>query len=133
MALKVKTLDLNCGIRLSDVYFRIKSVAYDCTNEMINYLGDFYISEKTRQLGENYAIGGYYISGHCKATPEMKGQNLFSIAYNNIKEKAEKLRGQTYQQIVEENSKAFNENRDDEIIDPLYIFFLDCEDILEEE
>lgn len=128
MALKLKTLDLNYGIRLTDVYFRIRIVSYDCINGTINYNGEFYINEKMRELGHTYAISGMYLAGSIKS--DMKDKNLFELSYNHIKEKAEELRGKTIEEIEQYNDTVFAQNKDAEgnIINPLYFYFIDAED-----
>jgi hypothetical protein len=127
MALKLKNLDLSCGIRLTDVYFRIRFVSYDSLNGTIHYNGNFFISEEARRMGEDFEIAGVFLDDNFKC--DTKDGNLFELAYNNIKAKTEELRSKSLDEIKDINQELFKEyHTDSELINPLYYYFRDAED-----
>lgn len=129
MALRLKEIDMNCGIKVKNPYFKLRFVAYDGVNGRITYNGAFYINEKARQEGQVEEMPGMYIDDAFASTD--KDKNLFELAYNHIKEIAQTLKDQniTLEDIEENNKQVYiSEGTDGQLFNKLYYYFIDSED-----
>lgn len=129
MALRLKEIDMNCGIKVKNPYFKLRFVAYDGVNGRITYNGAFYVSESARQEGKVEEMPGMYIDDAFESTA--KDQNLFELAYNHIKEIAKDLKekGVTLEDIAENNNAVYAaKGTDGQLFNKLYYYFIDSED-----
>lgn len=129
MALKLKEIYMDCGIKVVNPYFKLRFVAYDGPNGRITYNGAFYINEEARREGVVEEMPGMYIDDAFISTD--KDKNLFELAYNHIKEIAQTLKDQniTLEDIAENNKQVYiSEGTDGQLFNKLYYYFIDAED-----
>lgn len=126
MALKLKSITLNCGIEITEPYFHLRIVSYDDINKRIGYNGAFYVGQEAYDSGKVQSIDGVYLDDWFESG--RKSANLFKEAYTHIKEKAETYRGMTMEEIEAHNAQMLDEGSEGEMINPLYFYFIDAED-----
>ena len=128
MALRLKEIDMDCGIKVKNPYFKLRFVAYDGPNGRITYNGAFYVNEEARREGKVEEMPGMYIDDAFES--DAKDKNLFELSYNHIKEIAKDLKdkGVTLEEIAENNQQAFlSEGTDSRLFNKLYYYFIDSE------
>lgn len=130
MALKLKEINTNYGVKYEDLYFRINLVSYNVEWKELSFGGACYISKEAADKGLQ-PIEGMRISGNFKYDDKMA--NLYEAAYNYIKETAANMAGKTRAEIEEENNKEYYKvfntpNPPQNIQDPNYLNFVDAED-----
>lgn len=129
MALRLKEVNMNCGIKVKNPYFKLRIVAYDGVNGRITYNGCFFINEEARLEGKVEEMPGMYIDDAFES--DVKDQNLFELAYNHIKDIATELKEKdiTLEDIQKQNEAVFSmEGTDGKLFNPLYYYFIDAED-----
>lgn len=129
MALKLKDIKMDCGIKVENPYFKLRYVAYDGPNGRITYNGCFYINEEARKAESIPEMPGMYVDDAFES--EAKDQNLFELAYNHIKEIAQNLKdeGITLEDIEENNQQVYaSQGVDGQLFNKWYYYFIDSED-----
>lgn len=129
MALKLKEINMNCGIKVKNPYFKLRIVAYDGINGRITYNGSFFVSEEARREGVVEEMPGMYIDDAFAS--DIKDGNLFELSYNHIKDIAKELKEKniTLDDIKQQNEAIYmQEGTDGQLFNPLYYYFIDSED-----
>lgn len=129
MALKLKEVQMPCGIKIQNPYFRLRFVSYDADKKTVHYNGEIYVSDGARQSGEVEPLPGMYLDDEF-AVENAEG-NLLELSYLRIKEVADTLKaqGSTMEDINNYNQQVFQQQGPDgALFNPLYFYFIGAED-----